>query len=72
MQILHSNDGITLPLVEVQPLGTLMVFDQTELIFPKRMLEYMFDIWDGEHDEFYYSLQKVYRAICANMPEVTQ
>ena len=75
MQILFSHKGAPMPkpFAPLSPLGTMVLFDQTELPLVETLLTSLIDHYDDDQiDEFYYQLRAIREDVRANIPEVLQ
>lgn len=68
MQIFHAAKEVVLS-VPVEPLGTLINLDQTEIGLAERIVRGLLDMYDeDDRDEMYDKLLHIHKCISANMP----
>jgi hypothetical protein len=73
---MHTEKGGTIlypPFADVTPLGTVFVFDHSELPIVEALLTSLIRTYRSDNiDEFYYKLRAIREDVRANMPEVIQ
>ena len=75
MQIMFSEKGCPMPkpFAPLSPLGTMVLFDQTELPLVEALLTSLINHYDDDQiDDFYYQLRAIREDVRSNIPEVTQ
>jgi len=76
MQIMFSEKGGTIlypPFADVTPLGTIFVFDHTELPIVEALLTSLISTYREDNiDSFYHQLRAIRESVRANTPEVIQ
>lgn len=72
MRIFHTEKGIDLPKpLAVEPLGTIMIFGQSELRLVGEIVQGFIEMMDEKRDaEALHQLLDIQRYLMANTPEV--
>ena len=68
MQILHVETAGVLNGLALEPLDTVMHFDQTEIELVADILQGFLEMFEDENDEFKQKLEYILSCVIANIP----